>query len=987
MGLPGRHQEMTVIAPLLALVPLCLLPGLETRLGDRSRLARDTALELGVERVDLVRLGSLELSGEELRVPVLHEGRVRELRLEPHSVRAPGFRVRVWTPDGVVETEPAPVRTYRGFVEGEADTVVLASLDERGLTARVQEGDVSWRVEPTRREGWHAVFDEEHGDHMPAPCGTELLLASADPKPAPIKPYAQQPWQCMQLATVAFDVDFEYFQAKGSSIPTTVAAIEAIVDQVDYFYARDIHITLQLTDVIVRTAPFYAPVDGGDLLDDFRAEWNANQQDVVRDMAHLMTGKPGSLVEFGGLAWVGATCNKGLAYGWSMDGANIVGHEMGHNLGAGHCADPSPCNNMCGACFYVGPNTRRIKESYLAGTNCLDTVGFYETPLPPYAFPDELSLRKDEYDGLGTVVFDVLANDSDGNCDPLHIQSFEAVSERGGTVYQVGQRLFYDAPADPFVGEDVFHYVVADGTGKKKQGAARVTVRSLELRGYWELDDGAGDVAAESTPSQNAGDVEGAAVWTSGVLGTGALEFDGNDDAVAIPALNLNSDQVTITGWMKRPSAQNATAGVVFSRDGSTTAGLNFFDQNKLGYHWNGAANTYTWNSGVKVFIGTWTFFALVVEPDRATIYAHDGSLRKATNFVDHGVEAFDGVTYLGWEPGSEARRFQGELDDVRIYGYALSETELLELIESGGRADAPLPGDGGRLAEAGAALQWLPGLQADSHDVYFGTSYVDVRDGGTLSASYLGNVLDPEVVAPGVIAGTEYFWRVDERVGPQTLPGPVWQFRLAEYGRWPFEEVAGSVADDANGTDDGTYVNGPVLGQPGATPSTGFSVLLDGANDYVRIPALDLNSDRVTITTWLRRQGSQSSFAGIVFNRNGSTVAGLNFGEGNELRYHWNGGGETWGWDSGLVVPNDEWVFAALVVEPTRASIYLGESGVLTRADNHVSHAPEEFDGNTNVGRDKAGNRYFGGFIDDVRIYDAALAPAQVEVLYLGSL
>jgi len=163
--------------------------------------------------------------------------------------------------------------------------------------------------------------------------------------------------------------------------------------------------------------------------------------------------------------------------------------------------------------------------------------------------------------------------------------------------------------------------------------------------------------------------------------------------------------------------------------------------------------------------------------------------------------------------------------------------------------------------------------------------------------------------------------------------------------------------------------------------------VLLDGSNDYIRIPALDLNSDRVTITTWIRRQGNQSSFAGIVFNRNGSTVAGLNFGDSNELRYHWNGGGETWGWDSGLVVPNDEWVFAALVVEPTRASIYLGEGGVLTRADNPVSHAPEEFDGNTNVGRDKAGNRYFGGFVDDVRIYDAALAPAQVEALYLGSL
>ena len=42
--------------------------------------------------------------------------------------------------------------------------------------------------------------------------------------------------------------------------------------------------------------------------------------------------------------------------------------------------------------------------------------------------------------------------------------------------------------------------------------------------------------------------------------------------------------------------------------------------------------------------------------------------------------------------------------------------------------------------------------------------------------------------------------------------------------------------------------------------------------------------------------------------------------GNADELRYHWNDG--YWDWDSGLVLPDAEWVFVALVLEPTRATM-----------------------------------------------------------------
>ena len=87
-------------------------------------------------------------------------------------------------------------------------------------------------------------------------------------------------------------------------------------------------------------------------------------------------------------------------------------------------------------------------------------------------------------------------------------------------------------------------------------------------------------------------------------------------------------------------------------------------------------------------------------------------------------------------------------------------------------------------------------------------------------------------------------------------------------------------------------------------------------------------------------------------------------------------------------MTPDDTWVFVALVVEPDRATIYQGDlAGNLSKAVNTVSHGPEEFDGRTQIGRDSAGGRQYQGWIDDVRIFDVALTPGQMDALYQASL
>jgi hypothetical protein len=169
-----------------------------------------------------------------------------------------------------------------------------------------------------------------------------------------------------------------------------------------------------------------------------------------------------------------------------------------------------------------------------------------------------------------------------------------------------------------------------------------------------------------------------------------------------------------------------------------------------------------------------------------------------------------------------------------------------------------------------------------------------------------------------------------------------------------------------------------------------------DGATEYVEIPAFDFNTDGLTITAWVKRSGNQDIFSGIVVAADpcSKTKAGLQFGSTpswkttNTLNYTWPDDGPpyTWEFQSDLLAPDGEWVFAALTVEPTVGTLYMYD-GTMQRATNLANvHMVEEFDSVTDIGWNRSkgvANRHFEGRIDEVHIYNYTLS--QGEVLYLA--
>lgn len=270
----------------------------------------------------------------------------------------------------------------------------------------------------------------------------------------------------------------------------------------------------------------------------------------------------------------------------------------------------------------------------------------------------------------GTV--NVLANDVGPSGATLTVTAVTQGSK--GTVVNNGNgTVTYTASAN-LSGLDTFTYTVSDGIGDTATGTVVVTINGLQA--HYPFSEGTGTTSADTTGSGYTATLQ-STTWGTGISGSG-LTFDGTASYATIPALNLNSNTVTITAWVNRNGAQSAFAGMIFNRAGTTVSGFHFGNASELRYTWNGAASTYNWNSGLIPPSGQWTFVALVITPTNATIYMMPlgGALSSATNSVSNAAQAFEGVTDFGQDPNG-GRFFNGSMDEVQIFNTSLTYAQI----------------------------------------------------------------------------------------------------------------------------------------------------------------------------------------------------------------------------------------------------------------------------------------------------------------------
>ncbi|MHC4695087.1 MAG: PA14 domain-containing protein, partial [Planctomycetota bacterium] len=97
--------------------------------------------------------------------------------------------------------------------------------------------------------------------------------------------------------------------------------------------------------------------------------------------------------------------------------------------------------------------------------------------------------------------------------------------------------------------------------------------------------------------------------------------------------------------------------------------------------------------------------------------------------------------------------------------------------------ASGPRPPDGATVDDRTPALEWIPGVNADFHELYFSSNFDDVNNRNPLVKQILGDPCRP-FVGPRLELGKTYYWLVDEvKSSPagRWNARTVWSFTISE--------------------------------------------------------------------------------------------------------------------------------------------------------------------------------------------------------------
>lgn len=533
-------------------------------------------------------------------------------------------------------------------------------------------------------------------------------------------------------AEVAIDLPYAQFTASGGTVSKAVQMAEWSVMSANYLYLRDAAILHQIGRVVVRsdqaTDPYHLlpVVSTKTLIDECARQW---QQGLVpagsmHDIG--LVAHPGNVQAngHGGLGGLGRLSSIGTP-GYTSNGSKINGdfsaiwrHEAGHNWSARDGEDGGPE----GPSIMAGNSMPRFSSSevsrFIAHRNrqlrFLEALPSYPFPLPPRANLDSVVVEP----GVATTL-DVLANDSDSNGDALSLLSFDAASDRGGSVMRSfgtgpGGRdeLRYTPPATFPNGTDFFRYRIVDSTGKTATGyvisrpSVTTAVKPLDR---WKLDETTGTTALNSARGVHGTHLGGVQINQAPVsASTGkSASYDGVNGYTSLPLPGLSGRELSFSVWVRRNGIQAHNAAIFATRNGSSgETGLFFSGAGDMIMKWNGRNTPYFVTPQRPLPDNEWCLVVVTISPANAILRIRTPAAAlyrlilaaPAGEFLEQ-VD-FNGPLLLGRnQPVSGLPvYFRGNLDDFRIYPKTLSEADVEALHTQGrnpptGEIIAPQPG------------------------------------------------------------------------------------------------------------------------------------------------------------------------------------------------------------------------------------------------------------------------------------------------------
>jgi hypothetical protein len=216
--------------------------------------------------------------------------------------------------------------------------------------------------------------------------------------------------------------------------------------------------------------------------------------------------------------------------------------------------------------------------------------------------------------------------------------------------------------------------------------ACQKPVLDPSLIGWWKFDEGKGGVAHDASGNGLYGNVIGCG-WAEGKSGK-ALRFDGRSfvEVEHRPILDSLTTELTVCAWVKRDTSRswNTIVSREIADGWSETIGLAVFADTALfsvdpdGAHYSNVKDTAACPAG------EWTHLAGTVKDSTFTLYVNGKPVRSG-HFHPPIRYADLNPLVLGGNTNTQGKEwidlFHGTIDDVRLYGRALNDSEIHSLI------------------------------------------------------------------------------------------------------------------------------------------------------------------------------------------------------------------------------------------------------------------------------------------------------------------
>ncbi|MGO9611278.1 MAG: LamG-like jellyroll fold domain-containing protein [Verrucomicrobiia bacterium] len=493
------------------------------------------------------------------------------------------------------------------------------------------------------------------------------------------------------------------------------------------------------------------------------------------------------------------------------------------------------------------------------------------------------------------------------------------------------------------------------------------------LLGYWTFDEGSGSTAYDSSGNTNTGtivDTGGNPIsWTGGVF-NGALSFDGQTQVIVSNSPSLNPfSGITISAWVDADDWGSAgyAPRLLEKGDSDNQYALLSTSFGQLEFLLPGVSN------GVLVAnapsLGSWHHVAGTFNGSSMVLYI-DGQI--AAQQPASGVLSItsDGLAIGNNPSGSVSNGFSGAMDDVRIYGAALSPAEIAQLYNTDTVGDG-IPnwwrqqyfGTGSSTNSNSCATCDFDGTGQNNLFKYLaGLDPTDPSSAFGLNISMVSTSYD---VSSGLVAS------------------------------YPFN---GNLTNDASGNGHNGIAVGGVSLTTDRFGNPNSALQDDGSTGYIRVPTELTTGNPFTWSVWFQPGFTDTNVTYNLLNQGGAPGQGqtspsiwINYIGGaavypGSIDFYYYDGGSGVHMVSPAVAQWDTnaWYHVAVTSDGS-GDRCLYVNGVCVNSDSGQSFGQSQLD--FYIGATAAYNKnYFLGDIDDVLVYNRALSEQEIQQLYAGA-